>query len=109
MNADVAKVAPGTKMDGTVFSGYASTDMFIQALKTAAKSGKSAITPANIQKIAAKQTWQLKGLTGPVVFPVATNAQEPYCTSLFESDGTTWNTVEPYSCSTKTFKATGGT
>jgi len=109
MSADVAKVAPGTKMDGTVFSGYASTDMFIQALKTAAKSGKSAITPANIQKIAAKQTWQLKGLTGPVVFPVATNAQEPYCTSLFESDGTTWNTVEPYSCSTKTFKATGGT
>jgi ABC-type branched-subunit amino acid transport system substrate-binding protein len=105
MNADVAKVAPGTKMDGTVFSGYASTDMFIQTLKQAAKSGKSAITPTNIQKIAAKQTWQLKGLTGPIVFPVATNVQEPYCTSLFESDGTTWNTVEPYSCSTKTYKA----
>ena len=103
MNADIAKVAPGTKMDGTVFSGYGSTDMFIQALKQAAKSGKSAITPANVQKIAAKQTWRLKGLTGPVVFPVATNVQEPYCTSLFESDGTTWNTVEPYSCSTKTY------
>ena len=108
MNADIAKVAPGTKIDGTVFSGYSSTDMFIQALKQAAKSGKTAITPSNIQKIAAKQTWGLKGLTGPVVFPVATNVQEPYCTSLFESDGTTWNTVEPYSCSTKTYPVKSG-
>ena len=107
MNADITKVAPGTKMDGTVFSGYASTDMFIQALKQAAKGGKSAITPTNVQKIAAKQTWQMKGLTGPIVFPVATNVQEPYCTSLFESDGTTWNTVEPYSCSTKTYPDKG--
>ncbi len=107
MNADIAKVALDQKMDGTVFSGYASTDMFIQALKKAAKSGKSAITPTNVQKIAAKQTWQLKGLTGPVVFPVATNVQEPYCTSLFESDGTTWNTAEPYSCSTKTYPVKG--
>jgi ABC-type branched-subunit amino acid transport system substrate-binding protein len=107
MNADIAAVAPDQKMDGVVFSGYSSTDMFIQALKTAAKSGKSAITPTNVQKIAAKQTWQLKGLTGPIVFPIATNVQEPYCTSLFESDGTTWNTAEPYSCSTKTYPVKG--
>jgi ABC-type branched-subunit amino acid transport system substrate-binding protein len=107
MKADIEKQAPGTKLDSRIFAGYASTDMFITTLKKAAKSGKSGINPANIQKIASKQTWQLKGVSGPTVYPVASNRQSPYCTSLFESDGTQWNTVEDYSCSTQTYKYNG--
>jgi hypothetical protein len=53
-------------------AGYLSTDMFIQALKTAAKNGKSGITPANVQKAAMNQTWQTPGLAGPTIYPKAT-------------------------------------
>jgi ABC-type branched-subunit amino acid transport system substrate-binding protein len=103
MKQDVDAVKPGQKLDNIILSGYASTDMFIQALKTAAKKGKSNITPDAVQKIAARQTWQMKGFTGPVVYPTATNRQSPYCTALFQSDGTQWSTIEDYGCSTKTF------
>jgi ABC-type branched-subunit amino acid transport system substrate-binding protein len=103
MKEDVEAVKPGQKLDGIVNSGYASTDMFIQALKKVAKGGTSKITPEAVQAAAAKQTWQMKGFTGPVVYPVASNRQTPYCTSLFLSDGTSWNTVEDYSCSAKTY------
>jgi hypothetical protein len=103
MKKDIEAVKPGQKIDGTILSTYASTDMFIQALKTVAKGGKSKITPEAIQKVAAKQTWEMKGFTGPVVYPIASNRQEPYCTSLFLSDGTQWNTVADYSCSAKTY------
>jgi len=48
-------------------------------------------------------TWKLTGLTGPTVYPTATNREEPYCTGLFKSDGTQWVTVAPYSCSSKTY------
>jgi hypothetical protein len=30
-----------------------------------------------------------------------------YCTGLFKSDGTTWNTVVDYSCSKKTYPFKG--
>ena len=49
-----------------MMAGYLSTDMFIQALKTVAKKGKSNITPENVQKAAMNQTWQLKGLGDPL-------------------------------------------
>jgi hypothetical protein len=41
-------------------AGYLSTDIFISALKTTAKKGKSAMTPENVQKAAMHQTWQFK-------------------------------------------------
>jgi hypothetical protein len=107
MRADVEAFKPGQKLDGIILAGYASTDMFIQALKAVAKGGTSKITPEAVQKVAAKQTWQMKGFTGPVKYPTATNMQAPYCTSLFESDGTQWNTVEDYACSTTTYPFKG--
>jgi len=103
MNADVAKVAPGTKMDGTVFSGYASTDMFIQALKTVAKKGKSNITPEAVQKAASTMTWQIKGFMGPIEYPKSTVMTHPACGTVAVSDGTTWVTKVPFSCSSKTY------
>ena len=93
-----------SKIDSGVIAAYSATDMFIQALKTAAKKGKANITPENVQKAAAKQTWQIKGLAGPVKYPLATVYQFPACYSLFLSDGTKWSTAVPYTCSTKKFK-----
>ena len=51
----------------------------------------------------AEARWPGMHFTGPVVYPVATNRQSPYCTSLYVSDGTTWNPVAPYTCSAKTY------
>ena len=83
--------------------GYTSADMFIQALKTVAKKGKSNITPANVQKAASTMKWELKGVQGPIQYPKSTVDQFPACFSNYKSTGTTWVTSEPYTCSTKTF------
>ena len=79
MKQDLDAYEPGTseKIDTATIAGYASTDMFIQALKTVAKKGKSNITPENVQKAAAKQTWQIKGLAGPTTYPQSTVSPVP--------------------------------
>jgi hypothetical protein len=79
--------------------------MFIQALKTAAKKGTSGITPENVQKAASTMKWQIKGLVGPMTYPDATVAPTPSCNSLVgDPDGVAWQTVLPYSCSSKRIK-----
>jgi ABC-type branched-subunit amino acid transport system substrate-binding protein len=105
LKAAVAKVKPDYKIDSGVMYGYLSTDMFISALKIAAKKGKSNITPEGVQKAAATQTWQIKGLAGPMKYPVATVHPVPLCREIVASDGTTWKTVEPYTCNTRAYKA----
>jgi ABC-type branched-subunit amino acid transport system substrate-binding protein len=97
------KAGEGDKVDSGTIAGYTSTDMFIQALKTVAKKGKSNITPEAVQAAAANQTWELKGVAGPTSYPKATVNTYPNCNSLFISDGTAWNTVVDYGCSTKTY------
>lgn len=106
MKQQLDAFSPGAagKIDTATIAGYASTDMFIQALKTVAKKGKSNITPENVQKAAAKQTWKIKGLAGPTTYPQSTVSPYPTCTALTVSDGTTWKTVEPFACSKKQFK-----
>ena len=106
MKEDLDDFSPGAsnRIDTATIAGYASTDMFIQALKTVAKKGKSNITPENVQKAAAKQTWQIEGLAGPTTFPQSTVSPFPSCTAFTISDGTTWNTVEPFQCSEKQYK-----
>jgi ABC-type branched-subunit amino acid transport system substrate-binding protein len=101
---DAYQAGASQKVDTATIAGYASTDMFIQALKTVAKKGKSNITPENVQKAAAKQTWQIKGLAGPTTYPQSTVSPFPTCTALTVSDGTTWKTVEPFACSKKQYK-----
>jgi ABC-type branched-subunit amino acid transport system substrate-binding protein len=103
LKTDVEKFKPGYKIDNGVVAGYGSTDMFIAVLKKVAKAGTSKITPDNVQKAAAKNTWQMKGFVGPVVYPTASNRPVPFCSSLAISDGAQWKTLEDYSCSTKTF------
>jgi hypothetical protein len=108
MKADIEAFKPGTKLDTTIMTGYASTDMLIQALKKVAKGGTSKITPENVRKAAAVQTWEMKDFIGPVVYPVASNRQQPYCTSMAVSNGTVWETVEEFSCSNRTFNPKTG-
>jgi branched-chain amino acid transport system substrate-binding protein len=98
MKQDVAAVKPGTAIDIGVLAGYLSTDMFIQALKTAAAKGKSNITPENIQRVASRQTWQIKGLAGPTKYPASTASPTPACGELVLDNGTAWETVMPYGC-----------
>ena len=104
LNKYVNEVKPGEKLDSGILYGYLQTDMFIQALKKAATSGKTGITRANVQKAAANQTWEIKGLAGPTTFPASTVTPTPLCRSIVKSDGTKWNTVEPFTCTTKTYK-----
>jgi ABC-type branched-subunit amino acid transport system substrate-binding protein len=106
MKTDVEAFQTGasSKIDSGVVAGYASTDMFIQALKTAAKKGKSNITPVAVQKAAMHQTWQIPGLAGPTQYPQATAASYPSCGAELVSDGTQWKTVTPYACSKKQWK-----
>ena len=102
IKSDVKAVAPKQAIDTGVLTGYWTTDMFIQALKTVVdKAGKSYISPANVQKAASTMTWQMKGLVGPVEYPAATQKSTPACTSIVLDTGTEWKTVVPYKCSSK--------
>jgi ABC-type branched-subunit amino acid transport system substrate-binding protein len=100
---DAVDPGSGAKLDSGAIYGYTSTDMFITALKLAAKKGKSNITPENVQKAASTMTWKIDGVQGPIQYPKSTVMGYPACFNNFLSDGTAWQTVEPYSCSTKTY------
>jgi hypothetical protein len=102
-NLDAFQPGASTKLDSGMLVAYASTDMFIQSLKKVAAKGKSHITPENVQKIAANQTWELKGVTGPTEYPASTVVPTPTCEGLVVSNGTDWKQVVPYQCSTKQY------
>jgi ABC-type branched-subunit amino acid transport system substrate-binding protein len=106
---DVDAISPGAsaKADSGMVTAYMSTDMFIQALKTVAKKGKSNITPENVQKVSMNQTWSIKGLAGPTTYPNSTIASYPRCTSLVLSNGSEWQTVAKFSCSKKQYPYKG--
>ena len=104
MKADVKAVNPDQALEVGSAGGYFSTDMFISALKKAAKKGTSAITPENVRKAASTQTWRIKGLVGPTKYPAATVKPTPQCSTLAIDDGTQWKTLIPFSCSSKAYK-----
>ena len=85
---DAFQPGASAKLDTAMMAGYLSTDMFIQALKTVAKKGKSNITPENVQKAAMNQTWEIKGVAGPTTYPKATVSSYPKCVGTVLSDGT---------------------
>jgi len=103
-DVDAVQSGASSKIDTGMMAGYLSTDMFISALKTAAKKGKSGITPENVQKAAARQTWILKGVAGPTIYPQASVSSYPACSAEVLSDGTSWKQVLPYTCSKKLYK-----
>ena len=102
MKADIEAINPGAKLDlGDVF-GYASADLFVTTLKKVAKKGTDNITQQNVQKAASKQTWSLPGFM-KVQYPKSTVMSYPACSANSKSNGTVWEQVEPWSCSTKTY------
>jgi hypothetical protein len=106
MKADFAAAdAPATT---PIFSEqtYFAADMFITAVKAVIKkSGTKGLTPESLQKYLSTQTWQIKGLVGPIKYPQSTVVPTPYCQELITSTGTApWTVLLPYTCSSKTFK-----
>jgi hypothetical protein len=109
MTADVKAVdAKQSPDDLGVAFGYLSTDMFIQALKSVVNAkGKSYISPENVQEAAAHMTWQIQGQAGPTKYPDSTVHPTPLCSAVIYDTGTVWKTVEPYTCSEKTWPVPG--
>jgi ABC-type branched-subunit amino acid transport system substrate-binding protein len=104
MKADIEAVGgSASKINYGALMGYTSTDMFIQALKTVAKKGKSNITPENVRKAASTQTWKFDGVMGATQYPKTTVFSYPSCLAVYESNGTAWQTAVPLICSTKTY------
>jgi ABC-type branched-subunit amino acid transport system substrate-binding protein len=101
MKKYMAEIKPDYAPDTGAFSAWASTDMFVQALKAAAKSG--GISPENVHDKALNQTWQIKGFAGPTRYPDSQKVSTPGCGALTYDDGTAWKTLVPFSCSEKTW------
>jgi hypothetical protein len=101
VKSDIAAVKADQPLETGSAAGYFSTDMFIQAVKTVAAKGKDYISPENVRKAAANQTWQIEGVAGPTRYPDATVMSTPQCETLLMPDGTKWNTLAPYDCSEK--------
>ena len=103
MKAAIEDFKPGATISSDVAIAYFAADMLIQSIKATQKAGKP-ITPENVQATAAKTTFGIDGLFGPTKYPASTVKPTPACTALVQSNGTAWDTVEPYACSSKTFK-----
>jgi hypothetical protein len=103
MLKDVNAVKPGSQKTLTLFLGYASADMFIQAVKAALKSSKT-LTSTSIQKAAAKMTYNMKNTIGPITYPDSYKYAVKSCAGLmYDADGTAFSVAQPYTCSTKTY------
>jgi hypothetical protein len=108
LKADLAAAKPGLAPDLGVAIGYFSTDQFIQALKAVVKAkGTAYISPDNVRAAAANMTWEIKGQAGPTKYPDSTVNPTPLCSAVVYDDGTAFKTVEPYSCSYKTWPVPG--
>jgi ABC-type branched-subunit amino acid transport system substrate-binding protein len=107
--ADIKAIKASQTPDLGSAVGYFSTDMFIQAVKNVVQAkGTAYISPENVQQAAAHMTWEIKGQVGPVEYPASTVIPTPVCSAVVvDTDGAHWKTVVPYSCSTKTFPASG--
>jgi ABC-type branched-subunit amino acid transport system substrate-binding protein len=103
MEKDVAAVKPGAQNTLTLFLGYASADMFIQAVKASLKSSKT-LTSTSIQKAASKMTYDMKNTIGPIEYPASYKYAVKSCAGLmYDADGTAFTIAQPYTCSTKTY------
>ena len=92
--ADVQAVAPGVRIDQSIFAGYYAADLFVAAVKRAGKN----LTVERFQQMANdKFTYKVAGTVGPTTFPAAHNAPTP-CGSLVRSDGIAYRVIVPYSC-----------
>jgi hypothetical protein len=102
MQSDIQAFKPGTPLVAySNVPAYFAADMFIQALK---KVGKN-ITPQSVQQALANQTWSIPGLVGPLTYPASTAVPTPACSELLldASASAGFQTLEPYTCSSKQY------
>jgi hypothetical protein len=106
MKADFAAAGKSGTLPLYSDATYFAADMFVKAVKAVvAKSGVKGLTPEAVQKFLSTQTWELKGLAGPIKYPASTVLSTPSCSELLSSSGTApWDVVEPYSCSSQRYK-----
>ncbi len=103
MNDNIEKFKPGTKPSLALAAGYFSADQFIAAVKASLKTSKT-LTSASVQKAASKMTYQIKNTVGPTQYPASYKYAVKSCaTLLYDADGTAFDIVQPYLCSTKTY------
>ncbi len=103
MNADVEAFKPGTKPSLALAAGYFSADMFIKAVQASLKTSKT-LTSASVQKAASKMTYQIKDTIGPVIYPASYKYAVKSCATLeYDADGTAFEIVQPFYCTTKTY------
>ncbi len=103
MNQEIEAFKPGTKPSLALAAGYFSADMFIQAVKNSLKTSKT-LTSASVQKAAAKMTYQIKNTVGPTQYPKSFTTSYKSCATLeYDADGTSFEIVQPFYCTTKTF------
>jgi ABC-type branched-subunit amino acid transport system substrate-binding protein len=103
MIEDIHAFKEGAAINSGVAASYFAADMLISTLKTLKKQGKD-ITPENVQAQAAKTSFEVKGLFGPTKFPNSFVRPTPACTAIVSDTGSSWETVEPFFCSNRTFK-----
>jgi ABC-type branched-subunit amino acid transport system substrate-binding protein len=98
-------VTPNTLLSGfSNVPGYLSASMFVAALKKVGYDD----TPQAVQKALATQTWQIKGLVGPIEYPASSVIATPWCAELLgdNADGSGYTILSPYTCTSKTYKYT---
>ena len=94
---------PGTKPSITLAAGYFSADMFIASVKASLKKSKT-LTSASVQKAAAAMTYQIKDTIGPTKYPASFKVGTESCSTLYyDPDGTAFEIVQPFTCTTKTY------
>jgi ABC-type branched-subunit amino acid transport system substrate-binding protein len=103
MNEQIEAFKPGTKPSLALAAGYFSADMFIAAVKASLKTSKT-LTSASVQKAAAKMTYQIKDTVGPTMYPASFKTSTKSCATLLsDPDGTAFEIVQPFFCTTKTY------
>jgi ABC-type branched-subunit amino acid transport system substrate-binding protein len=103
MNEQIEAFKPGTKPSLALAAGYFSADMFIAAVKASLKTSKT-LTSASVQKAAAKMTYQIKDTVGPTQYPKSFTTSYKSCATLeYDADGTSFEIVQPFFCTTKTY------
>jgi branched-chain amino acid transport system substrate-binding protein len=101
LKKDLEAFKPGTVPSvSSNMVGYFAVDMFIEAVKQLGTN----ITAENLQKVMARQTWEIEGFAGPITYPDATVGASPFCNSLlhYKEDKSGVEVLTPYSCNTVT-------
>jgi ABC-type branched-subunit amino acid transport system substrate-binding protein len=105
LNQDLQKYQPNAQFTAGVAATYFAAAMFTDAVKSVVdKGGKGALTPVAVQQALARISFQIPDLVGPTHYPDSTVTSVPYCSALLMYTTTQFNSLEPYACSSRTYR-----